>query len=170
MNTVTISKKTLRIYAFIAIIVCFLGIAYPYLKFFTFKEKTNTLVPAYMLILILIACIFLHEIIHAFFFCIFTKKLDSVKLRLTKYLNPACYCSERIKCWQYRIVLIMPFIFLGITPAVLGYLFLNFTLVLIGTVMSAGAMADIVILIYSLRVPSNSEVLDLDGTVGFIYN
>lgn len=96
--------------------------------------------------------------------------MDSVKLRFTKYLYPAYYCSESIKCWQYRIVLIMPFIILGIIPAILGYLFLNFTLVLLGTVMTAVAVADIIILIYSLRVPSNSEVLDLDGTVGFKYN
>ncbi|MFV0530111.1 MAG: DUF3267 domain-containing protein [Flavobacteriales bacterium] len=68
--------------------------------------------------------IFIHELIHAFFFYIFCKKgIGSVKIGIKKeLLTPYVHRKEALTKNQYTIALLMPLIILGIIPLILSFI------------------------------------------------
>lgn len=124
--------------------------------------------PAIMIILIV-----LHELIHGFFFGMYAKSgYKSVSFGvLWKYLTPYCHCSEPLLLKHYIIGAIMPGIILGLIPSILGVVFGNIFLLLIGWFMTLGAAGDLMIIqLLWNEDKNNSYVLDHPSEAGcYIY-
>jgi hypothetical protein len=173
MKTFVIKKKTVYYTTCICMVLLYLTIVKPYLYIYLPKEKDDTFVSFPFLICILIACVFLHEIIHYLFFVLFSGSKKNVKLEFVKkYLySPGCYCSSPVKCWQYQIAVISPSIILGVIPVICGYVFINSTYITIGVTMFLGSTADIMLYVYTLKlkISPNSLVQDMHKNLGFYY-
>ena len=120
------------------------------------------------ILIILIAGIILHELIHGLVFMIFNRKgIKSVSFGIMwKYLSPYCHCSEPLKMSHYIIGALMPGVILGFIPATLSIITGKIALLLFGFIFSVAAGGDFLI-IWLLRNESrDSLVLDHESKVG----
>jgi len=122
------------------------------------KESLNTqMYPFLFKIIVLILGIFIHEGIHGLFFSIYNADgFKGIKFGFSlKKMVAYCHCKNAIKIYQTQIVLIMPFIILGVLPLVIGFIFNNFFWVIFGIVYCAASIGDLLIFFKLIRKNRN---------------
>ena len=119
--------------------------------------------------IILIISVFIHELIHAFFFSIYAKnKRKNVKIGIMwKYLTPYAHCSDPLKLLHYRIAILMPGLLLGFLPLLVGLIFGIYYLLLFGVLLTLAAGGDIIIYILTLNISKDKMILDHPKECGF---
>lgn len=107
----------------------------------------NKVLKAILPLLVFVAGIVLHELIHGIFFAAFASKgIKAVKFGvLWKMLTPYCHCKEPLKVKHYIIALLAPLLVLGIIPGIVGVATGSFLLMIFGIVFSGAATGDIMI-------------------------
>lgn len=81
-------------------------------------------------------------------------------------LAPYCHCKQPMNVVAYRIGGILPLIFTGILPWLIGLALADAALTFIGAMLIMGAVGDIYVL-WSLRaVPSSAQVIDHESNAG----
>ena len=108
--------------------------------------------------------IVLYVMIQVFLAAIFAKdKFKSVKFGIMparKLFSPYCHCKEKLRINHYRMVTIMPFIIMGIIPAVISLITGNILLNIFGIISIAGSCIDILLFLKTLKGKKDSWVLD----------
>jgi hypothetical protein len=127
----------------------------------------------FFILLIILAGVVVHELIHGLTFALFAKSgFRSVQFGiLVKSFTPYCHCKEPLRVWQYFISSIMPAIVLGFIPSIIAIITANLWLLLFGAFFTMAAAGDFII-IYLLRsLPRNTLVQDHPEKIGcIIYN
>jgi hypothetical protein len=83
-------------------------------------------------------------------------------------LAPYCHAKEPMGVNAYRIGGILPLIFTGLVPWLIGLAQADATVTVLGTLLIAGAVGDIYVL-WSLRhVPASARVIDHESNAGCV--
>jgi hypothetical protein len=120
------------------------------------------------MLIILLAGIVLHELIHGLTFLLFCKNgLTSIEFGIMwKFLAPYCHCKEPLPLRPYIIGALMPAIMLGFFPAAIGLLTGKFILLVFGMIFSIASGGDFLIVWLLRGQPKDSLVLDHESKVG----
>ncbi len=159
-----------NLYSFIMLLPLTLLYALPYVIFWGIGSLYSGL--AYFLLYfipLVIAGIFLHELLHGIGWGFFTKSgIRSVRFGFSlKYLAPWCHCKEPLKVKHYRIGAALPLLMLGVIPGFLGILTGKAGLTVFGIIFSWAAGGDIISLFMLRSLDSNSYVFDHRDKMGF---
>jgi hypothetical protein len=176
--TLTAGEANLYAMVFVIPIILLLGVPYYFLwlkdltldtliEFFRNNLYLGRLSILWMLI-ILLAGIILHELIHGITFLLFCKKgFKSIEFGIMwKYLAPYCHCKEPLPVRPYIIGALMPAILLGLLPAVFGLITGKFILLMFGMIFLIASGGDFLIVWLLHSQPKNSQVLDHESKVG----
>ncbi|RKO68546.1 DUF3267 domain-containing protein [Sphingobacterium puteale] len=123
-------------------------------------------------ILVVILGIIAHELIHGITWACYTKKgFKSIKFGvLMKMLTPYCHCKEPLLVRQYIVGALMPFIILGIIPAIYAWYSGNVNILLFAIFFTVSAAGDFMIVQLIWREDMRNLVLDHPSEAGcFIY-
>lgn len=83
-------------------------------------------------------------------------------------LAPYCHAKQPMGVNAYRIGGILPLIFTGIIPWLIGLALADATITVLGSILIAGAVGDIYVL-HSLRnVPASASVIDHESNAGCV--
>lgn len=117
---------------------------------------------------ILFLLIVIHEAIHILVFLISTEcKLNQIKIGFNKkYLLPYVHCSAVVRVDTYRNSTSAPANFLGLIPTFSGYLTGNPVFFLLGVIMLASSMGDLMVLWKIRKLKRNQLVKDHPTRVG----
>jgi len=115
---------------------------------------------------------FIHELIHAFFFSIYAQGgFKTIKFGINwKAMIPYCHCDEPIKIKNYRIAILMPTIFLGFIPLIIGFIVGEINIIAVSTFMIIGGIGDFIVLWMLKDFKKDTVVLDHPNKIGFLYN
>lgn len=113
----------------------------------------------FLLVVLIILSIVVHEWIHGMFWAIFAKNhFKSIEFGFIKeYATPYCTCLEPLSKVQYIIGAIMPGIILGILPMTIAIFSGSLLTFVIGVVMTIGAGGDFMIILKLLFYRSKSK-------------
>ena len=176
----TITAAQANMYALVFVIPIFLLFGVPfyllYLRDLTldalidFLDNNRHLLKfsALWVLLVLIAGIVLHELIHGLAFLFFCNNgIKSLQFGIMwKFLTPYCHCKEALKVRHYILGALMPAIIMGFIPAGLGVITGKIILLLFGLFFSFAAGGDFSIVWLLRKVPGHSLVLDHESKVG----
>jgi Putative zincin peptidase len=120
------------------------------------------------ILIILLAGIILHELIHGLTFLLFCKKgVRSIEFGIMwQYLAPYCHCKEPLPVWSYIISALMPAILLGLVPAGIGLITGKLIALVFGMIFLIAAGGDYLIVWLLRGQPKKSLVLDHESKVG----
>jgi hypothetical protein len=120
------------------------------------------------MLIILVAGIVLHELIHGLIFLIFSKKgLKSITFGIMwSYLAPYCHCKEPLPVRPYIIGALMPAFVLGFVPAGIGILTGNLLLLFFGMIFAVASGGDYLIVWLLRGQPKDTLVMDHESKVG----
>ncbi len=117
---------------------------------------------------LLIMCLYfvIHELIHGLTFSFFAKNSRNVKygIVLEKGVLYAM-CQELLNKKAAILSLLMPTIILSFIPFIISIFFYNSTLLILGLVNLIGAIGDIVVFLFLIRLP-DVQYIDYDNTIG----
>ena len=135
------------------------------------KEEIQKLNP-FLAIIIYIILIVFHELIHGFFFGIYAKGgFKTVRFGVNwKAMIPYCSCNEVLKAQQYRIVALMPTVFLGFIPLIVGFIIGEINTITISALMVIGGIGDFLMLWMLRKFKKDTMVMDHPSKMGFFYN
>ena len=135
------------------------------------KEEIQKLNP-FLAIIIYIILIVFHELIHGFFFGIYAKGgFKTVRFGVNwKAMIPYCSCNEVLKVQQYRIVALMPTVFLGFIPLIVGFIIGEINNITISALMVVGGGGDFLMLWMLRKFKKDTMVMDHPSKMGFFYN
>jgi len=109
----------------------------------------NKAVGGVRFIILIIAGMIIHELIHGIFFAMFAANgWRSIKfgiLPARKLFTPYCHCKDVIKARNYIIATIMPLIILGIIPAIISLAIGSKALLFFGILFIGAASGDLLI-------------------------
>jgi len=125
-------------------------------------------------IVFLIICIlgiFIHEMIHGFFWGIFIKKkFNGIKIYFhKKYYTFVCECKNVLSKKQFIIGTIMPLIILGFIPLIISFVFLNRPIFVFGILYIAAAGGDILITFKLLKNKNIKWIKSSDDGILLMY-
>lgn len=123
-------------------------------------------------ILVVILGIIAHELIHGITWVCYTEKgFKSIKFGiLMKMLTPYCHCKEPLLVRQYIVGALMPFIILGLIPAIYAWYSGNVNILLFAIFFTVSAAGDFMIVQLIWREDMRNLVLDHPSEAGcFIY-
>ena len=115
--------------------------------------------------LLMIAMVFVHELIHGICFAIFSKKgFKSVKFGLSKQslYFPYCHCKTTVSMVGYLVSAMMPFIILGIVAAVISFITHISSLYLLSL---AGIFAGSADVLFSCELLKQKKILSPKGQI-----
>lgn len=169
-KSIIMTSKDLQCAGLIGVCLVGGGAVFPYL---TFVAKTNAdkqIVHWSVFVLLLISLFILHELIHALFIGVLTRDFRSIALGadLKKGIL-TCHCKKPMACWKYRIVLVMPTVWIGILPLLFGFLLHDFTCVAVGSVVVAGSVGDLLMLWRIRNLRADATVYDHPDCPGIEY-
>lgn len=111
-----------------------------------------------------------HELIHGIFSIIFTKDIKSVKFGiLPKQIMFYCHCLKPLYVNQYLIMVVAPFIIMGLIPFVLGLYLDNLFTIFFGYIFSVIAIGDLYIIYLVLRNYQKKYIQDSATEIGGEY-
>lgn len=168
-KTISIAKANLLSFLIIPILSVPFYIYQNYWSTPPLKEVFNDQSTIFLFALLLVISVLIHELIHAFFFGVFSSTgFKDVKIGfIWKKLTPFAHCSKPIDVYQYQIALIMPALLIGIVPIVLSIFFGNYLMFIYGCFLTIAAGGDFVLLLLSLKVSHNQMLLDHPSECGF---
>lgn len=119
-------------------------------------------------LMILLAGIVAHELIHGITWAQFCKKgYKSIKFGvLWKSLTPYCHCMEPLKVGHYRIGAVMPAVVLGFVPSILATITGSLGLLIFGVFFTLAAGGDFMILWLLRKEDSDSLIQDHPSKIG----
>lgn len=102
----------------------------------------------FLFLVIMVAGIALHELIHGITWAIFAKNgFKSIRFGvLWKMLTPYCHCTEPLKIKHYLWGAVTPAIFLGLIPGIVGIIIENYAVSLFGIFFTIAAIGDFMII------------------------
>ncbi len=119
-------------------------------------------------ILIVFGGFFLHQLIHAISASCFTKKgLNSIKFDLRLKTLPYYHCNEPLMVNQYRIVLLMPIISLGIVPLIFSFISGNAIIFIYGLFFISVSSTDLILLFLLRRAKKEDRIYRHRSKTGF---
>lgn len=159
-----------NLYVFLMLVPVVLLYALPYVALWGLRSFYGGLVH-FMLYFIplVLAGIFLHELLHGIGWSLFTKSgIRSVKFGFSwRYLAPWCHCKEPLKVKHYKVGAALPLLVLGVIPGFLGILTGKAGLTVLGIIFSWTAGGDIISLFMLRKLDNNSYVFDHPDKMGF---
>ncbi|WP_096186520.1 DUF3267 domain-containing protein [Evansella halocellulosilytica] len=113
--------------------------------------------------------IILHEILHLVGYTLIGgAKWSEIKLGVMwKQLMPYAHCKVPLKINHYRIAVLLPIV-LGIFPTIIGYLYGNGLIAIIGIFMTTVSIGDLMIIHTLRKFPKRSFVQDHPNKIGCI--
>lgn len=167
---VKINLITVNIRAIVCFIISIIALTALFVVFWGKESIVIFPNPPFSASLFVLLGVLLHELIHWSLAAIFNKDgVKGVKLGiLWKKLTPYCHCKNKLFIWQYIIVLLMPFLLLGLIPIIYGFTVGFYFAILYGALFSVAATADIFIAIKLMKEKMGNEVQDLEKDCGCI--
>lgn len=126
---------------------------------------TFTWVELITAVVILMVSIVVHELLHGLGYYWGGATWSQIKFGV-KQLTPYAHCEIPLALNAYRVAVILPGLILGVIPAVGGILTGSGVLTLYGTVMTAAALGDALILWLLRDAPPAAKVQDHPSKVG----
>jgi hypothetical protein len=122
------------------------------------------------LLLLLLAGIFLHELIHGVCMAAFTKNgWQSVSFGFNvQAFAPYAHCKEPLHPDAYRLTLVMPGFLLGDVPVLIGWFSGNILFLLFGILFCWAAAGDVVVLWLSRKI-TGGMLQDHPDKIGFVH-
>jgi hypothetical protein len=110
-------------------------------------------------IIMLFVLIVVHELIHGFTWSLFTEHgfKDIAFGFMKEYMTPYCYCKVPLKKSHYILGAVMPFLLLGMIPMIIGVLFNQWLVLLMGIIMADSAAGDLMIIVKLLRYTTDAK-------------
>nr|WP_068886560.1 DUF3267 domain-containing protein [Pedobacter panaciterrae] len=135
-----------------------------------FPKEMNGLMTSVTMILVILAGVVLHELIHGITWCLFAKEgFKSIKFGVIwKAVTPYCHCKEPLKVKHYIIGAIMPGLLLGILPAVLALITGNIQLFAFGLFFTMAAGGDFMMINMIRKLDMEMLVQDHPSKIGCI--
>ena len=155
----TVSILWANVFAiFLLLAVAVIGIVLFVLKYDDPFGKLSIL-ESVILIIIFLALIVIHELIHGIGWALFTKDgFKDIEFGvMLDSLTPYCTCSQPLSKGQYILGAMLPLITLGILPMIAGILIGSFYTMMMGVIMTASAAGDILIVLKILRYKSRAK-------------
>jgi hypothetical protein len=123
-----------------------------------------------LFMVILIASLIAHELIHGLAFAHYTKDgWQSISFGVNWKAGAAyCHCSEPLKKRQYVVGALAPLVILGILPLIAGLLFRDVEVTFLSLFCAAGAAGDILVAWKLSAYPADTLVLDHTSEPGCI--
>lgn len=133
-------------------------------------KDVNPLGAAVLVLVMLVAGIVAHELIHGITWACFAKRgFRSIRIGVMwGMLTPYCHCKEPLTIRHYRLGALMPLIILGILPLLLAYPLRSVPLLLWGILFVTSAAGDILIVWKLRKEPDSLLVQDLPEEAGCI--
>jgi hypothetical protein len=128
-------------------------------------EKTS--IPVYFRIGIYILGIIAHELIHGVFAAIYSPNgFKNIKFGIKwKFIAAYCQCMDAdMKIKHFKIVVIMPFIILGIIPFIWGISMMHEFVMKFGIILSVGSIGDLIMFNWLCKEKNNYWVKEGDNT------
>lgn len=135
-------------------------------------ELSISLQQGLLFVLLFIAGIAAHELIHGLFFGLFAKnRFKSIRFGVMwKMLAPYCHCKEPLKIRHYFLGALMPALLLGIVPAVLSLFNGSGLMLILGIIYTGAAAGDFMIVWVLRKEDPDTYVQDHPSEVGcFVY-
>jgi len=111
-----------------------------------------------------------HELIHGIFSILFTKDIKSVKFGISpKQMMFYCHCLKPLYVNHYLIMVVAPFIIMGLIPFVLGLYLDNLFVIFFGYVFSVAAIGDLYIIYLILKNYQKKYIQDSASDIGGEY-
>lgn len=139
---------------------------------FSAMEVRNSAGTAFLLFVVLIAGIIVHELIHGAFFGYYAKSgYKTIKFGIIwEYLTPYCHCNEPLKVKHYVQGAAAPGILLGIIPSIVAVANGSLLLLAFGGLFTIAAIGDLMIIRLIWKEDSNAYVQDHPSEAGcYIY-
>jgi hypothetical protein len=129
---------------------------------------TVTLSGLLTLILVFVLSLIVHELLHAVgFWLVGGAPLNRIKFGFSwQGFAPYAHCRDPLQTTAYRISVVLPGLFLGVIPGLLGVALRQPLLVMWATLMLLAAGGDAAVLWAVRKVPSTARVLDHPKKVG----
>jgi hypothetical protein len=109
-----------------------------------------------------------HEFIHGIVMLVFTKKIKSVKIGFRlEILLPYAHCKEPLTVFQMLIVVLAPWIVLGLIPFIISLGNGSVILWFVGVSMTILSVGDFIYTALLYRLSRYYLVLDHDSKIGF---
>lgn len=133
-------------------------------------KDVNPLGAAVLVLVMLVAGIIAHELIHGITWACFAKRgFRSIRIGVMwGMLTPYCHCKEPLTIRHYRIGALTPLIILGILPLLLAYPLRSVPLLLWGILFVTSAVGDILIVWKLRKEPDSLLVQDHPEEAGCI--
>ena len=118
---------------------------------------------------VIIPGVILHELLHGISWSFFTKRgFKSIKFGIQwRYLAPYCHCKEPLKARHYLTGALMPFLVLGLLPALLAFLTGNSILLFFGIIFTWTAGGDLISVFMLFRLDPDTFIQDHPDKLGF---
>ncbi|MBQ5955496.1 MAG: DUF3267 domain-containing protein [Firmicutes bacterium] len=155
----TVSILWANVFAiFLLLAVAVIGIVLFVLKYDDLFGKLSIL-ESVILIIIFLALIVIHELIHGIGWSLSTKDgFKDIEFGvMLDSLTPYCTCSQPLSKGQYILGAMLPLITLGILPMIAGILIGSFYTMMMGVIMTSSAAGDILIVLKILRYKSRAK-------------
>ena len=125
-----------------------------------------------LFILLFVAGIVIHELIHGFFFGLFAKNgFKSIRFGVMwQMLTPYCHCKEPLRIKHYFLGALMPALLLGIIPAVMALFNGSGMMLLFGIIFTGAAAGDFMVVWILRKEHPDTYVQDHPSEAGcFVY-
>lgn len=121
------------------------------------------------LVIFMVLWLMLHEVLHGIGFYLFPSVRKSnivfgVALEKGVFY---CMCKQKIGKRVILTSLLFPFVFIGIVTLIWGMIIQSYYLVMLSILNIAGAVGDLVMICYFLKVPNDVIYMDLDDCTSF---
>jgi len=134
----------------------------------TFINGATYILHHFNSIFILFGGILLHQLIHALTASRFTTKgFNSLKFNLRLKILPYYNCKEPLMVNQYKIVLLMPIIILGIIPLIFAFISGNAIIFIYGLFFVSFSSTDLILLFLLRRAKSEDRIFRHPDKAGF---
>ena len=161
INTNILNRRSWILYAFVLVFIIHNKQMFDY-----GDGLMNTHIP---LILLFIAGIVLHDLIHGLLLGLFAPNgFKSVRFKRIKDKKiRSCHCIEAIKIGQYRITYLAPVLLLGLFPLIAGLIGDYSDCILLGFLFTILSLDDLYILWLLRPFESRDYVIDRPDETGF---
>jgi pimeloyl-ACP methyl ester carboxylesterase len=168
----TVPMLQANLMAFVMLPLAFLLFWLPYRaawQIWPFAAFVNTSFGGVLtLVLVLALSLIGHELLHAIgFWLVGGAPLGRIKFGFSwQGFAPYAHCREPLQTTAYRVAVVLPGLFLGVVPGLLGVALRQPLLVMWATLMLLAAGGDVAVLWAVRNVPSTARVLDHPKKVG----
>lgn len=158
--TANIAGILLGLVPIIPAAICFIALDDNFIEIFETMRRVIG-IPG---ILIIIASIIIHELIHGFTWGLFARNgFKSAGFGFSfRSLTPYCSCKEPLGKKQYILGTIMPGLILGFVPMIIACITLSHILFIYGAFMTLVAGGDLLLILILLKDKKSPEELFLD--------